>query len=320
MLTAWSDIALSAGQVGAWRIDYRRHAVLGTDQFWAILGLPDAAFERLDGLVPFIDPRDWSKLATAPEGRGGSGDFAFAVRIIRPDGKTRRVALRGVWENNENLHCRTGVVADLSVWGNSAQASEADAQGRVVLEQRHRLRNLFTIIAALIKMVGEVGDRLPKYRQALLERLRALESTHLMLADDVDGGSTIEDIVRHELRPYQRADHAVVKGPLIRITGGAAESFAMVVHELATNSVKHGVLGAPEGRLDVSWAIVRDLGEDEITFEWVESGRPLAASKLHGFGSMILGVEGAPIVGHSSRLDVTGDVLRYSLRLTQAEI
>jgi two-component sensor histidine kinase len=85
--------------------------------------------------------------------------------------------------------------------------------------------------------------------------------------------------------------------------------------------MKYGALGDPKGRIDVSWTFAPEDTGSEIVFEWVESGRRRTSSVVrHGFGSMIIGVDGAPLVGHSPKLEMTDHGLRYSLRLSRKEI
>jgi hypothetical protein len=58
-----------------------------------------------------------------------------------------------------------------------------------------------------------------------------------------------------------------------------------------------------------------------VVFDWVESGQRQFASVIrHGFGSMIIGVDGAPLVGHSPKLEISERGFRYSLRLSRKEI
>ncbi|MFN6980895.1 MAG: hypothetical protein ACK4NU_03115 [Brevundimonas sp.] len=58
------------------------------------------------------------------------------------------------------------------------------------------------------------------------------------------------------------------------------------MHELATNSVKHGALSADSGLLDISCRI--DDGVASIV--WTERGGPVvkAPTAAHGFGSQLL--------------------------------
>jgi hypothetical protein len=50
----------------------------------------------------------------------------------------------------------------------------------------------------------------------------------------------------------------------VRVGGTAATTLALIVHELATNSIKYGALSATSGTLDVSCA----AHDDEVVIVW----------------------------------------------------
>ena len=60
----------------------------------------------------------------------------------------------------------------------------------------------------------------------------------------------------------------------------------MVVHELATNSLKYGSLSTETGTLDVS----TQSNDDEISLIWMERGGPMveAPPTVEGFGSKLV--------------------------------
>lgn len=66
----------------------------------------------------------------------------------------------------------------------------------------------------------------------------------------------------------------------------AATSLALVVHELATNSLKYRALSAPEGTLDVSGTMVGD----DVEVVWTGQGGPqvTAPEGAGGYGSRLL--------------------------------
>ncbi|TGS35845.1 sensor histidine kinase, partial [bacterium M00.F.Ca.ET.180.01.1.1] len=122
-----------------------------------------------------------------------------------------------------------------------------------------------------VKMVEVPGNSVTKFKEDLIDRIRALEITHTMI---LRSGSSVllQDLVVQELLPYLETRKIVTHGPDVSMSNGAAETFAMIVHELATNSVKHGVLGGSRGRLEVRWVYASDNeAGDDVVFDWIES-------------------------------------------------
>ena len=60
----------------------------------------------------------------------------------------------------------------------------------------------------------------------------------------------------------------------------------MVVHELATNSVKHGALSSDDGMLDLTGK----TEEEELYLVWSETGGPPVEGRpeMTGFGSKLI--------------------------------
>ncbi|WP_245430063.1 PAS domain S-box protein [Mesorhizobium sp. WSM3859] len=318
----WLDLALFAGRLGTWRIDYGQDVVSGSRQFWEILGLSPMALRPLSDLSSIVHPSDWGKLAP-PSGTNRRGtNYDVEIRLKRPDGQVRWIALRGREENHDGRDQRIGIAADLTERRQTTLLRAAvRKQENLRLELRHRLSNLFAVITAIVKMQDAPEGNIVKFKETLVGRIRALEVTHKLLTRSADQSSTIRDLVVKELQPFSEDGKTAITGPDIKISGGAAESFAMIIHELTTNSIKYGVLGDAQGKIEARWTLNSGGTGDEIVFDWIETGRRLAAPiKRQGFGSMILGVDGTPLVGHSSQFEVREDGFRYSLRLSPAEV
>lgn len=317
----WLDLALSAGRLATWRIDLKDGIVTGSGTFWDILGLPPAASRRLEDLTAVIHPADWPKLLASRK-LASVTNYDVEIRVRRPDGHIRWVALRGREEKYDDRLQRLGVAADLTERRQTTLLrAAAKKRERIMLEQRHRFSNLFPVITALVNMVDVPENNVAKYKETLIDRIRALEATHLLLSRNGNASGMLHDLVVQELQPYMGTRDISISGPSVVISGGAAESFAMIVHELTTNSLKHGALGDPKGRIEVNWTFASEDAGSDIVFNWVESGRRRTSSVVrHGFGSMIIGVDGAPLVGHSPKLEISDRGLRYSLRLSRKEI
>ena len=57
--------------------------------------------------------------------------------------------------------------------------------------------------------------------------------------------------------------------------GERIQALAFVLHELATNAVKHGALSKPEGRLRLTWTIEETAGNGcYLQLGWQEQGGP----------------------------------------------
>ena len=312
---------MSAGRLATWRIDLKDGIVTGSGAFWDILGPPPAGSRRLEELSAVVHPADWPKLAVSRK-LASVTNYDVEIRVRRPDGHIRWVALRGREEKYDDRLQRLGVAADLTERRQTTLLrAAAKKRERIMLEQRHRFINLFPVITALVKMVNVPENNVARYKETLIDRIRSLEATHLLLSGNSSGSGMLHDLVVQELQPYMGTREISVSGPSVTMSGGAAESFAMIVHELATNSLKHGALGDLKGRVEVNWTFASEDAGGNIAFDWVESGRRRPSKVVrHGFGSMIIGVDGAPLVGHSPKLEMTDHGLRYSLRLSRKEI
>jgi two-component sensor histidine kinase len=74
-------------------------------------------------------------------------------------------------------------------------------------------------------------------------------------------------------------------GPDIPIGGNAITSFALLLHEFATNAAKYGALSVPSGRIDVEWSV----SDHHLHLQWCERDGPaiFAPVEEEGFGSWI---------------------------------
>jgi PAS domain S-box-containing protein len=317
----WLDLALSAGRMGTWLIDFKDATVTGSAKFWDIIGLPPASTRRLEELSSVVHPADWPKLAAAARS-SSAVNYDIEIRVRRTDGHVRWIALRGREEKIDDRPSRIGVAADLTERRQTTLLrAAAKRRERMMLEDRHRFSNLFPVIIALVNMIDAAGNDSAKYKEMLIDRIRTLEATHLLLSNHSYLSGQLHDLVARELQPFAKMRDITISGPSVTISAGPAESLAMLLHELTTNSVKHGALGTPGGRVEVKWQFASDEARDDLLFNWAESGRRKIASIARGgFGSIIMGVGGAPIIGHSPKLEMSENGLRYSLWLSRKEI
>ncbi|TIX40145.1 MAG: sensor histidine kinase [Mesorhizobium sp.] len=63
----------------------------------------------------------------------------------------------------------------------------------------------------------------------------------------------MSEILRLELQAHggREGGNFNLDGPAVALPQDAVQAFAMAVHELTTNAVKHGAFASPEGRVDI---------------------------------------------------------------------
>src|ERR1700750_3116980 len=131
------------------------------------------------------------------------------------------------------------------------------------------------------------SQSLSEAKQAIEMRLAALARTHAMLADSGWTGAPLEQIVSEELTSF--VNQVSCTGCSLLLNTPAAQSFALIIHELATNAVKHGALSTPGGRIAIRGREQDHNGVRLFQFEWTETGGPAVREpERKGFGSSIL--------------------------------
>jgi two-component sensor histidine kinase len=127
----------------------------------------------------------------------------------------------------------------------------------------------------------------------LTQRLTALGRAHDLirpLPGHEGKAALLGDLLTVLLAPYDDlgafSGRIRVSVPRMGVGEGSATTLAMVVHELATNSLKYGALSSPNGTLDVSCAVP----DEEIVIVWTERGGPpvSAPEGVGGFGSKLV--------------------------------
>ena len=170
--------------------------------------------------------------------------------------------------------------------------TRAEERQRLLLaELQHRVRNTLGVVRSIARRSAETSTNVEEYAAHLDGRLNAFARTQSMVTRDPEGGLDLEYLVVEELLGYRslEGDHLHVSGPAVRFQPKAAETFALAIHELATNAIKYGALSQPGGRLDVSWRVDDAADPSQLIFEWRERGGPRVASpQRKGFGSELL--------------------------------
>lgn len=271
----------------SWNVDTNR---LTMDEraleLWGLLPADEVAFEELSA---HIHPADRDRVRAAfIATRSVAGNYEIDFRIMLAD-EVRWVSARGQGAD-AGIVDRTMFGIFLDVTGRK-QAEE----GHELLagEMSHRVKNLLAIATGLTHQASRSVTTVQGMAKDLTQRLTALGRAHDLVRPlpGAEGKATlIGDLISVLLAPYDDegafAGRIRVAVPRMGIGEHAAASLAMIVHELATNSAKHGALSAASGALDIT-GTTDDL---EILLTWAESGGPtiVTSPQMGGFGSKMV--------------------------------
>ncbi|MBI0539304.1 hypothetical protein D9599_27635 [Roseomonas sp. KE2513] len=166
-----------------------------------------------------------------------------------------------------------------------------ERQKVLVAELQHRARNLITVIRSTADKTLRGSADLGEFRDAFRDRLDALSRVRRLLSRLAeDDRVTFDELLEAEMAALDGAAKRVtLSGPLgVRLRSSMVQTLAIALHELATNAVKYGALGQPQGRLTVSWALAHDGpdGQPWLRIDWRESGvaMPPAGTQPSGSG------------------------------------
>lgn len=165
-------------------------------------------------------------------------------------------------------------------------AADREREAMLRTELRHRMRNTLALVRSIFTRSVAAGSTVEDLASHFPGRLDVLARHQLSYAHGRAGPPDLETMVRDELQSiHSGADpRIVIAGPEVRLADGPAQALALALHELATNSIKFGALGAddPRDRVHIEWRV----DGEGLHFRWKEMGVAVLgpAPPRSGFG------------------------------------
>ena len=288
------EVGLEVAGVGLGTVDYVADTVTLDDIAAAVFDLPPARPIPRPEFHARIHPDDWPGVATHVEalldpGRDDTIDLTH--RVLRPAGDIVWVRTRKKVRFADRMpgaRPLTGVFAVIDV----TAEHRADLRAEFLIgELAHRSKNLIAVVAGIARQLQRHSTP-EEFPVKLQERLAALARNQDAMARSGGEATELSAIVEQQIAPFAEAEGRVtVDGPPTRVGDAAAQTLAMVVHELLTNAVKHGALSVDGGEVRVTWTRVPDgAGRAEaLALDWTERGGPPAEEPSRtGFGTQVL--------------------------------
>ncbi|WP_203076879.1 sensor histidine kinase [Falsiroseomonas ponticola] len=196
-----------------------------------------------------------------------------------------------------------------------------ERQALLAREVDHRAKNVLAVVQAVLRLTR--APDMPSFARAVEGRVAALARAQTLLAKDRWAGADLRSMVAGELAPFlvehgQRDSRATLRGPAVVLPAATAQPLTMLIHELATNAMKHGALSVESGRLLVAWRVEREA----LHLDWVETGGPaiIAPPLRTGFGTRVLDGTARGQLGGTIALEwrATGLACRLTMPLDRA--
>lgn len=220
---------------------------------------------------------------------GASNSYAMEKRYIREDGSVVWIHLTGSLVRNargEPDHF-VAIIDDIS-----GRRQAEDARDLLMREVDHRTRNALTVVQMVVRLT-DAEDR-ASYKAAVVARVDALARAQASLAERNWTGASVCEVVRRELSSVAPATGVELEGPDIPLRPEHVQPMGMLLHELATNAVKHGALSSAGGKVSVRW----ERQDACWRLFWTERGGPTVLTpQRSGLGSRLIGRLAAELGG-----------------------
>ena len=290
--------AIHAAGVALWSWNVTDDQFAMDEPGFRLWGLPHSREVKFEDLSAHIHPADRDRVRDAfTATRGIVGAYEIDFRILVGE-EIRWISARGLGDDSA-LHKGQMFGIFLDVTGRK-QAEEGNEL--LAGEMSHRVKNLLAIAAGLTNISSKSTTTAKELAEMLTGRLTALGRAH-DLVRPIPGhqghAALLGDLLSILLSPYE--DMGAFSGrirvavPRMGIGSGATTSLALIIHELATNSLKYGALSVETGTLDLSGSSV---GED-LELIWTERGGPRVEppGDVNGYGSRLIKMSVAGLRG-----------------------
>lgn len=286
------QMALDAGRVGIWEFKPETGEMTldgRTSQMLAFQNRRVADFER--DFIPSVHPDDKARIQAALVQVLETGNIVREVFRICDLQHENFVWVNGIGRriyNDDGKPSVLGLLVNVTAEQMALEQREVIAQ-----ELNHRLKNMFAVIISLMNLSARGKTDVQDYVTQMRERMTALASAFELTYQK--GTSTLQnkanislnDLLTRLVSPYAFSEHEriFVEGdalfcPVVHVT-----PMSLVVHELVTNSVKHGSLSVPQGYVKIRLS----KKDDHMYIEWREMHGPEVTEEplQRGFGSRL---------------------------------
>jgi two-component sensor histidine kinase/CHASE3 domain sensor protein len=301
--------------------------------------LSRAKFAELERTVELVERGDLieaRRLVLTDEGRAAMDRLRLALRDLE---RIELAILAHAVSNAERAEERVmpllggllallaiSMIAAVRLIARSARAEAAAAQAEALAEARdradllarelnHRVKNLFAVVLAIVKLSARDAPEAKPVAEAIAQRIRALLRAHEASQGELGQSEvSLTALIETTLAPYRSPVlTATLSGPTVMVPARAVTPLGLVLHELTTNAVKYGAWAQPGGTIAIDWT---KEGET-VALTWREEGHAIEAQPARtGFGTMLM-TSAARQLGHEIEREFLPTGARITIRFAE---
>jgi two-component sensor histidine kinase len=295
----------------------------------------------------------WGPIASAQENiistwrqlvAGGIVFLAIALVVAYLVAGQLRIPIRQIADMAERIgkgeivspvETRITEVNQIAVALCNASFDRSQAEDRIHLilhELVHRTKNILTLVQAMMRQLARKDTPMDEFQKAISTRLQGLGKSIEALAEEEWGGVPMHRVIEIHMTTFaEAADRVQIQGKDFVLKAGAVQNLGLVLHELATNSVKYGALSVPNGKVRISWSNIAEEAVSEANGEsgdgvnlrlvWEESGGPAVKPPARtGFGTTIIQRHASAAFGGTVDIDFRPSGLVWQMTAPRANL
>jgi PAS domain S-box-containing protein len=244
------SLAIAAGKMGSWDWDWVNGDWMWDEGQFQIFGVDSKSFVVTPSNVQaLLHPDDTDELLKAEaQFAKGVKSYEAEFRIIRPDGEVRWCVgtAAATLDKTGRVVRVSGVTVDIT-----ERKHAEERQSLLAREVDHRAKNALALAQSIVRLTR--GESVKAYVQSVEGRINALARVHTVLSLSSWQGAEVRRLVDEELAPYSDGNQIALSGPEVQLQPATAQTLALALHELVTNSAKYGALSTQAGRLSIRW-------------------------------------------------------------------
>lgn len=320
-------LALDMAGLAIWDWNVKTGKIVWSDEHYRMAGYAVGEVEpSFDKWVERVHPDDQvSALAKLNHARENAVPYIHEFRFQHPSGRLLWASAFGRFFSDDagEVERMIGAMYDIT-----EQRSVTQRQQLVLSELQHRSRNLIGLIDSIARKTLMRSASMEDFAIDLGHRLSALARVQAFTAQiERGGGVTFQELLLSELSAHgvlldegEFAEKVTLEGEVdVYLSPDMVQTFALALHELATNATKYGAL-KDQGHLSVKWDVqdTNKEGETLLSVEWLETGVDTAydaSSTIGGYGRELIERALPYQLGATTSYEIGGGVVRCTIAL-----